>query len=254
MTSLISSHPLADDEALRKRLIALARRWLAHGAEAEDLVQDAYLRTATGALPPTGAGREAWLVTVLHHLCIDFMRRQGRYQAILAQAAEDVPQAMEGDWPQRLADQAQRVEAALHHLCLTLAPGDAAAVLLYEIFGFSHAELGALAGRSEEASRQYLHRLFRRLRSRLSVDRGPDEGEQEDTAYLFALCRQALARRDPGGLLAVLRACRPQMMAAFANIGDGEWKEGAVAGGARQVHMRNLLAWTIPDEAPVPCG
>ncbi|GAA0489300.1 RNA polymerase sigma factor [Pigmentiphaga daeguensis] len=254
MTSLISSHPLADDKALRKRLIALARRWLAHGGEAEDLVQDAYLRTAGGALPPTQAGREAWLVTVLHHLCIDFLRRQGRYQAVLAQAAEAAPGEPDGDWPQRLADQAQRVEAALLHLCRTLAPGDAAAVLLYEVFGFSHAELGSLAGRSEEASRQHLHRLLRRLRSRLPVDHGPDEDGQEDTAYLFALCRHALARRDPGGLIAVLRACRPQMMAALANIGDGEWKDVAGSGAARQVHMRNLLAWAIPDEAFVHCG
>ncbi|AZG09112.1 sigma-70 family RNA polymerase sigma factor [Pigmentiphaga sp. H8] len=254
MTSRISSHPLADDEALRKRLIALARRWLAHGAEAEDLVQDAYLRTANGTLPPTEAGREAWLVTVLHHLCIDFLRRQGRYQAILSQAVEEAAQAACADWPLRLADQAQRVEAALHHLCRTLAPGDAAVVLLYEIFGFSHAELGALTGRSEEASRQYLHRLLARLRSRLSVDRGPDENEQEDATYLFALCRHALARRDPGGLIAVLRACRPQMMAAFANIGDGERKGGEVSSGARQVHVRNLLAWRILDEASVSCG
>jgi RNA polymerase sigma-70 factor (ECF subfamily) len=210
-------HPLADDAALRKRLTALARRWLAHGDEAQDLVQDAYLRTAAAALPPTAAGREAWLVTVLHHLCIDFLRRQGRYQDILAQVVEETPQGLDEDRPQRLLDQAQRVQAALAHLSRTLAPEDAATVLLYEIFEFSHAELGSLSGRSEEASRQHLHRLLKRLRSTPPpASPGPDDGEQDDdAAYLYALCRHALAQRDPGGLIAVLRACRPQTMAAL---------------------------------------
>lgn len=216
MTPPDPAHPLAGDEALRKRLLALARRWLAHGGEAEDLVQDTYLRTAAGELPLTASGREAWLVTVLHHLCIDFLRRQGRYQDILAQVAEETPQGLE-DWPQRLADQAQRVEAALAHLSRTLAPEDAAALLLYEIFEFSHAELGPLSGRSEDASRQHLHRLHRRLRSTPPAFPMPDdETQDDDAAYLFALCRHALAQRDPGGLIAVMRACRPQMMAALA--------------------------------------
>ncbi|WP_345250705.1 RNA polymerase sigma factor [Pigmentiphaga soli] len=236
---------------MRKRLIALARRWLAHGSEAEDLVQDAYLRTAAGALPPTEAGREAWLVTVLHHLCIDFLRRQGRYRTILAQAAEETPHRPDDDWPQRLADQAQRVEAALAHLSRTLAPGDAAAVLLYEIFGFSHAELGSLAGRSEDASRQHLHRLLRRLRS-TPIGPRPDEIEEEegdDAAYLFALCRHALTQRDPGGLVAVLRACRPQAMAALANaVAGGVREDMAASCMARRIHIRNLLTWAAHTE------
>ncbi len=80
VTSPQASHPLAEDRALRRRLLALARRWLADGSEAEDLVQDTYLRTATGDLPPTAAGHEAWLVTVLRHLCIDVLRRRERYR------------------------------------------------------------------------------------------------------------------------------------------------------------------------------
>lgn len=216
MTYPDSIHPLADDTALRKRLTALARRWLAHSDEAQDLVQDAYLRTAAASLPSTSAGREAWLVTVLHHLCIDFLRRQGRYQDILAQVVQEMPQGPDEDWPQRLADQAQRVEAALAHLSQTLAPEDAAVVLLYEIFEFSHAELGSLSGRSEDASRQHLHRLLKRLRSTPPAVPGPqDEAQDDDAAYLLALCRHALAQRDPGGLVAVLRACRPQTMAAL---------------------------------------
>ncbi|ALM84499.1 RNA polymerase sigma factor [Bordetella sp. N] len=223
MTSSLSSHPLAHDDALRKRLVALARRWLAQGADAEDLVQDAYLRTAAATLPPSEAGREAWLVTVLHHLCIDLLRRQGRYQAILVDHGNAAGAGLDEDSPQSLADQAQQVEAALAHLSHTLAPADAAAVLLYEIFEFSHAELAALAGRSEDASRQHLHRLLRRLRSSTPHDRrSPRDQEDEDAGYLFTLCRHALAQRDPGGLIALLRASNPDIMAVLANTLPGD--------------------------------
>lgn len=233
------SHPLSHDDALRKRLTALARRWLAQGAAAEDLVQDTYLRTATAALPPTESGQEAWLVTVLHHLCIDFLRRQGRYQAILADAtgaggaAATAPD--EAD-PQRLAEQAQRVQAALAHVSHTLAPADAAAVLLYEIFEFSHAELGALAGRSEDAARQHLHRLLRRLRSTPARD-----DTDEDSGYLFALCRLALAQRDPGGLVALLRASNPCIMAVLANTIPGEQDGRVDDRNAPRMQLQNLL-------------
>ncbi|MFC4275125.1 RNA polymerase sigma factor [Achromobacter aloeverae] len=222
MTAPSPLHPLAEDAALRRRLIALARRWLPQADEAEDLVHDVYLRTAAGGLPATASGREAWLVTVLRHLCIDYRRRQERYLAILAQAGDDAVHTLQDDQPPQQADQAERVDAALAHLSRTLAPGDAAALLLYEMFEFSHAELAALAGRSEEASRQHLHRLLRRLRAAppLHRRRDPDAAAadpDEDAVYLYALCRQALAQRDPGGLIAVLRASTPQAMAALAN-------------------------------------
>ncbi|WP_233161704.1 MULTISPECIES: RNA polymerase sigma factor [unclassified Achromobacter] len=299
----MSSHPLSHDDALRRRLIALARRWLAQGAEAEDLVQDTYLRTAATALPASDSGREAWLVTVLHHLCIDFLRRQGRYHAILSNGAAEaagaigfagapeaggaiannglggaVATAQDEDDPQRLAAQAQRVEAALAHLSHTLAPADAAAVLLYEIFEFSHAELGALAGRSEDASRQHLHRLLRRLRSSPAQGRRPKtdgrdgrdgqdrrdamnekdgqpvrDDTDEDAGYLFTLCRHALAQRDPGGLVALLRASNPHIMAVLANTIPGDQDARIDDRNAPRMNLRNLLELPAFSAASLPC-
>lgn len=215
MTPPADSHPLVDDEALRRRLVALARHWLAHGDEAEDLVQDTWLRTAQGRLPPDAAGREAWLVTVLRHLCIDAWRRRQRYHALVEPADDDGMPAAESDAPQELAEQAQRVEQALRHMVCTLPAAEAAVVLLVEVFDFSHAELGRLTGRSEAASRQQLHRLLQRLR-RPAV---PESSMDEDTDCLLALCQWALAQRDPAGLVAVLRVSSPQAMALSAPAG-----------------------------------
>ncbi|AZV94637.1 hypothetical protein CBF45_13680 [Bordetella sp. J329] len=210
-----SIHPLASDAALRRRLLALARRWVGHGADAEDLVQEAYLRTAQGGLPETEAGREAWLVTVLQRLCIDAWRRQGRYQAILAR--DPLIPMDEAPEPAAQADQARRVEQALALLIQTLSAGAVAAVLLYEVFGFGHAELGALSGRSEAASRQQMHRWLQRLRGRCAPSGGAAAvamADEEEHSELFLLCSQALAQRDPFNLIAILRTAQPQMLGA----------------------------------------
>ena len=68
VTSPLQDHPLAADANLRRRLLGLARQWLGDAAGAEDLLHDAYLRTADGTLPPSASGQEAWLVTVLRNL------------------------------------------------------------------------------------------------------------------------------------------------------------------------------------------
>nr|WP_278253172.1 RNA polymerase sigma factor [Bordetella petrii] len=236
---------MAGDAALRRRLMALARQWLAHASEAEDVVQDTYVRTADGAMPAAAASREAWLVTVLRHLCIDAWRRQGRYASVLEQAAQDHGHDLDDDPPQRLAGQGQRVGQALRLLVGALPPGDVAAVLLYEVFGYSHAELGALAGRSEAASRQRLHRLLQRLRGA-----GPAPiADDEDQACLFALCRQALAQRDPALLVAVLRAARPQaMLARWQAPHGGPDSAAGPSSRTRLIQCGNQLALLIVTE------
>lgn len=245
MTPPSDSHPLVDDEALRRRLIGLARHWLAHGDEAEDLVQDTWLRTSQGGLPPDASGREAWLVTVLRHLCVDAWRRRERYRALLERSGEDDAPAVESEAPQELAEQAQRVERALRHVVSRLPAAEAAAVLLVEVFDFSHAELARLTGRSEAASRQQLHRLLQRLRRPAA----PVPARDEDADCLLALCQWALAQRDPAGLVAVLRVASPQAMALSARPQAREPGEPASAPATRLLQFGRFLALRVetPD-------
>lgn len=250
MTYPILDHPLAVDAALRQRLVGLARHWLGDASAAEDLLHDAYLRTAMdGALPATAAGREAWLVTVLRNLCIDQLRRQGRYQAVLAQLP-DAWAAQDRDEPEHLAAQAQRIDAALLTLVHALPADDVAALLLYEVFDFSHAELGALAGRSEVASRQRLHRMMSRL------DRARPEAfpEDEDTAALFALCRYALATCETAALVTLVRTASPQSMAAITPIAQSASATSFVAPACQMIQVGDHLALRIQaGDGPVTC-
>ena len=253
MTSpALSSHPLSDDKALRRRLVALARHWLDQAEEAEDLVQDTWLRTADGALPDAANGREAWLITVLRRLCIDAWRRHRRYQVVLGQFSAS-NQAVRVETPEQLAEQAQRVEQALHHLTRTLPAGDVAMVLLYEVFDFSHAELGELSGRSEVASRQHLRRVMQRLRSG-----DLDDNLIDNACELFALCQLAMARREAAGLIAVLRTSRPQAMALSMQTLSAGSEVSAGQPTSRLFQIGNLLALLTqtPGEhmAVVPLG
>lgn len=238
MTSPVHDHPLAADTALRRRLMGLARHWLGDASAAEDLLHDAYLRTTDGTLLASAASQEAWLVTVLRNLCFDQLRRQGRYQAILGQLADEWASGEDGDQPEQLAARAQKVDEALLSLVHNLPADDVAAVLLHEVFDFSHAELGALSGRSEVASRQRLHRMMGRLH-RTSPAGIP---EDEDMADLFALCQQALARCETAALVTLVRTAAPQSMTAF--LPDGA-TSAANAPITQLVQVDNQLALRI---------
>jgi RNA polymerase sigma-70 factor (ECF subfamily) len=243
VTSPVLDHPLATDAALRQRLLGLARRWLGDVGAAEDLLHDAYLRTAeeTSLAPASAGNQEAWLVTVLRNLCFDQLRRQGRYQNILARLGEEEISGFDREQPEHLAAQSQRVDQALLTLVHNLPPEDVAALLLYEVFDFSHAELSALSGRSEAASRQRLHRMMGRL------DRETSRGtpEDEDSAALFALCQQALAQCETAALVTLVRTATPQSMAALARNIDHDATTSAQAPRARMIHADNQMALLI---------
>ncbi|PTA70676.1 MULTISPECIES: RNA polymerase sigma factor [unclassified Stenotrophomonas] len=216
MTHKADSHPLINDEALRRRLVNLARYWLAHEELAEDLVQETWLRTAEGFPDLSADGRQAWLLTVLRHLCIDARRRQERHKAALEHLVASGDENETQYTPEALADQAQRVEQALHHLVSSLPADDVAIVLLHDFFGYRHTELGALAGCSEAASRQQLHRARQRMRRSTPIRKL----EHDDAVCLVALCQLALARHDPAGLVAVLRTARPHALALYLPTAD----------------------------------
>jgi RNA polymerase sigma-70 factor (ECF subfamily) len=241
VTSPVLEHPLAADAALRQRLIGLARHWLGDASAAEDLLHDTYLRTADVALPDSISGREAWLVTVLHNLCVDQLRRQGRYQAILGQLAKPWSDAFERDQPEHLAARAQRVDEALLNLLHNLRADEVATVLLYEVFDFSHAELAALSSGTEVASRQRLRRMMERLNGSAPAA----VPEDDDLAALLALCRQALARCETAALVTLVRTGAPQAIAAAAQPLQSSPTQDSTAPKTQLVHVGNRLALLI---------
>ena len=232
------------DEALHHRLVALARHWLAVGEDAEELVQDTWERVLDGTLPSDAKSCEAWMITVLRNLCIDAWRCQERLRIIKDQFLEDGSPTSGVESPEELVEQAQRVEQALRQLIRVLPAGEVAMVLLYEVFDYSHAELGALTGRNAVASRQQLHRILQRLRRADPKDDPIDD----DLNDLLVLCHWALAQRDPAGLVAVLRTSQPQAMALSAQAVRYEAGESAQSPAAALTRIGDLFTpqfWAV---------
>ena len=191
-----------------RRLVRAAARLLGP-AEAEDAVQDAYIR----ALETNPAGlddAQAWLFTVVRHLAIDRLRRRGWMQQWLgAMPAQDpVPSA------ERAASLAEEVAQVLRLMATHLTPMDGAALLLHAVFEVEHAEIARANHQSEAASRQRLRRALARLRQagdgpagdapRLATaerDAEPDAGEDA----VFRQYLDSLRLRDPRSLWAMLR-------------------------------------------------
>ncbi len=195
------------DPSYRLSLVRSAARLLG-AAEAEDAVQDAYVRVleaSTATLCELDAA-QAWLHTVVRNLAIDRLRRRQWMQQWLADMGASDPVRASPSAEEDVA-MAQQAESALRLLAARLAPADGAAVLLYEVFEASHAELALASGKTEAGSRQQLRRALLRLRQAdAGGTAGPfaphEPGEREEAVLRVYL--QALQARDPQALWAML--------------------------------------------------
>lgn len=214
--------PMHDDRQLalidtdRRRLVRAATRLLGP-ADAEDAVQDAYLRALEADALALNVA-QAWLLTVVRHLAIDRLRRRQWLQQWLAEATAGSPlrAAPSAEMDAALAQEAAH---ALRLLAARLTPAEGAAVLLLEVFEVSHAEMAQAVGQSEAGSRQQLRRALLRLRQaggQADGQAGPEPEPSEET--VFRLYLQALQLRDPQTLWAMLRQPPIQALAGRPTV------------------------------------
>lgn len=226
--------------ASRSALLRAATRLLGP-AEAEDAVQDAYVRALEANAQVLNAA-QAWLLTVVRNLAIDRLRRRQWMAQWLAEVAQAAQEGLGNDMgmaaPSAEADAslAQQATLALYWLAVCVTPAEGAAVLLHAVFDVSHAELAQARGGTVAASRQQLRRALQRVRqvhdeaSTIDGD-GRPELQGAETA-LLRLYLQSLQSRDPQTLWALLR--QPPVSAR------------AVLGPAKALHA----ALPVPQTAP----
>jgi RNA polymerase sigma factor (sigma-70 family) len=155
-------------EDCRGRLLRLATRMVGNREQAQDVVQDCYLRWHAADSAPLHSC-EAWLVAVVTRLCIDRLRH-ARLEAEWANGPVLAPlQPCEPATPEQIAEQMSALRAALQIIAQRLTPAEGAALLLLEVFELDYRELAELMRKSEAACRQVVHRARLRLR-----DRGPE--------------------------------------------------------------------------------
>jgi RNA polymerase sigma-70 factor (ECF subfamily) len=183
-------------EALRARLFGIAYRMLGVVADAEDVVQEAFLRWRQTADSPHSD--EAWLVSVTTRLAIDRLRRAATERA--AYEGQWLPEPLPLAPPDRGAELADDLSLAFLLLLERLAPEERAAFLLREVFGAEYAEIARTLEKSEAACRQIVHRAKERVRrDRRRFEVAPDARRQ--VAHRFV---EALQTEDRDGLLALL--------------------------------------------------
>jgi len=157
-------------EAHRTHLRAVAFRMLGSPSEADDAVQEAWLR-----LSRSGAGGVenlgGWLTTVVGRVCLDMLRSRTsrREEPLGAHAAEPIVEREDEVDPEHEALMADSVGSALLVVLDMLAPAERLAFVLHDMFGVPFEEIAPIVERSPAAARQLASRARRRVRGTATV-------------------------------------------------------------------------------------
>src|SRR6266849_5509144 len=177
-------------EAHRAHLKAVAYRMLGSLSDADDAVQEAWLRlsrSGTSGVENLGG----WLTTVVARVCLDMLRsRQSRREEPLsASVSESIASRETGIDPEQEALLAESVGLALLVVLETLAPAERLAFVLHDMFAVPFDEIAPIVGRSPTAARQLASRARRRVQGAAPNPDTDLRGQREIVdAFLAASC------------------------------------------------------------------
>ncbi|HEX4092673.1 MAG TPA: sigma-70 family RNA polymerase sigma factor [Trebonia sp.] len=248
-------------EGNRARLRAMALRMLGSASDADDAVQEAWLRAARAGADDV-ANLDGWLTTITARVCLDLLRsRRARREETAGGADADFEPDLAA-WPgvgpadlggpEQEAVLADSVGLALQVVLDRLAPAERVAFVLHDMFGIPFGEIAQITGRSSDGARQLASRARRRVRGAAGQDAagqdaepGPSGRPAGGPAQARRLARQRavaeafIAASRAGDLEALLAVLDPDVVlhadAAAAPTGKPAVLQGAtaVAHGAR---------------------
>ena len=212
-------------EARRAHLIAVAFRMLGSVNEAEDAVQEAWIRLSRTD-PQSVENLGGWLTTVVARVCLDVLRSRTsrREEAIDLHRTEVIGIRADGISAEDELQLADSVGAALLVVLETLTPAERLAFVLHDLFAVSFEEIAEIVGRSPAAARQLASRARRRVQG-ASPEIDPDIKRQRQVVDAF------LAASHDGDFEALLRLLDPEVVmradAEVVRIGTVEETRGA---------------------------
>jgi RNA polymerase sigma factor (sigma-70 family) len=274
-------------EEHRGHLRAVAYRLLGSMSDAEDAVQDTWLRL-NGANADEVDNLGAWLTTVVARISLNMLRsRRHRSEEPVGDSWPAAAEASAGATrtrtttaghmtdPEDEAVLADSVGLALLVVLDTLTPAERLAFVLHDMFAMSFSEVAAVLGRSTEATRQLASRARRRVRGAPEPDRSADLTRQREVATAFL----AAARGgDMSALLALLHdevtltadahaspARRPTVLHGASNVARGAIAASVRAGQSQLVlvddavgvvfapagHLQVVLALTVNEDRQI---
>ncbi|HSB97035.1 MAG TPA: RNA polymerase sigma-70 factor [Spongiibacteraceae bacterium] len=180
----------------RPRLFGIAYRMLGARSDADDILQEAYLRWA-GIDIATVENAEAWLVTATTRLCIDRLRAAKAERAAytgpwlpepMVAIQADEAELTDSHSPETAATLASEISLAFLLVLERLAPEERAAFLLREAFDFDYDEIANILGKSASACRQIVHRAKERVQqARPRFDVAPGAHKQLLESFVEAV-------------------------------------------------------------------
>ena len=238
----------------RPLMFSIAYRMTGSVSDAEDIVQEAFLRAGAGG---TGSPK-AYLATITTRLAIDHLRsaRVRRESYVGTWLPEPLvgpgsAAGRDGTDPAELAETSDSLSLAFLVLLESLAPAERAVFLLREVFGYGYGEIAGITGKTEAACRQ----VFARARRRIDEGRPRFAASRAEGAEITALFLAAAAGGDMGGLLERLA---PDVLFYGDSGGRGEITFAAPLYGREQVAEvirvqveRTLTAGAVLTPAPV---
>lgn len=188
-------------ETHRRYLTAVAYRMLGSHADAEDAVQEAWLRVARAT--PEVDDLRAWLTRVVSRICLDQLRSRSRRQENPLDLLPEAERSPDEADPVVRAESADRVGYALMLVLEQLTPDERLAYVLHDVFGLSFDEVAPIVDRTTPAARKLASRARDRVRGAAPGDPQQAATREQRRAVVDAFLAAARTG-DFAGLLAVL--------------------------------------------------
>lgn len=185
--------------AHRRRMVDIAFRILLDLGDAEDVVQEAFMRIARVG-PATIDDPEGWLVVVTTRLSLDVLRSRRRRPTTTLERSREPVESEPG--PAERITLADGVTVAMHSLLGRLSPAERTSFVLHDVLQYSFDEIGDIVGRTPQACRKLASRARKTLRDDAAPDRfDVDVVVQQQLSERFIA---ACAMGDLDGLLSLL--------------------------------------------------
>jgi RNA polymerase sigma-70 factor, ECF subfamily len=200
-------------EHYRVLLFSIAYRMTGSASDAEDLVQETYLRYQA-RISSEIVSLKAYLTTIITHLALNYLKsaRVAREQYIGAWLPEPILTSEDGGFPQAVLEQQEALSLAFLRLLEALSPPERAVFLLHEVFDYPFSEIGVMLSKSPANCRQIFHRARQALQDkRARFDPEPQRQRQLLLSFLSAsqagnmaaltslLAQDAVSWTDSGG-------------------------------------------------------
>jgi RNA polymerase sigma-70 factor (TIGR02957 family) len=207
---------LSEYTEYRPLMFSIAYRMTGSVSDAEDIVQEAFLRLARPRADQEAASPKAYLATITTRLAIDHLRSaRVRREAYVGTWLPEPLIGQDQPGPADLAETSDSLSMAFLVLLESLSPAERAVFLLREVFGYEYREIAEVTGKTEAACRQ----LFARARRRVDEGRPRFEASRAEGEELTSLF---LAAADGGDMSALFERLAPDVLFYGDSGGMGE--------------------------------